>query len=73
MSEVVAIEERENESEGEERELPRRLTDLLDQAEPVVSALFAEFAFGEPVPLPPHNAAYTYTKAYLLCWKLITR
>ena len=60
------------------KELPRRLCELLSKTEPVMSALFAaaessEFSFGELLPIPPNNAAYTYTVAYLLTWKLILR
>ena len=60
------------------KELPRRLCELLAKTEPVVSGVFAaaessEFGFGELLPIPPNNAAYTYTVAYLLTWKLILR
>lgn len=59
------------------RELPRRLRELLVKTQPVVESLFENsgfgFTFGDFLPLPPNNAAHTYTMAYLLTWKLILR
>ena len=45
--------------------------ELLAQTEPVVATLFAEFEFGEMVPVPPDTAAHECLTSYLLTWKLI--
>ena len=59
-------------SEGEDVcELPFRLVELLAQTEPIVTTLFAEFEFGEMVPVPPDTAAHECLTSYLLTWKLI--
>ena len=58
--------------EGEDVcELPFRLVELLAQTEPIVTTLFAEFEFGEMVPVPPDTAAHECLTSYLLTWKLI--
>jgi hypothetical protein len=53
------------------RELPFRLVELLTQSQAVVAELFAEFDFGESVPVPSGTAAYDCLTSYLLSWRLI--
>ena len=68
----------ENEDSIEEMcEVPRRIKDQLDLAEPVLQALFhmSDLPFGEPLPalFPTKSQAYVLTMSLLLSWKLILK
>jgi hypothetical protein len=58
-------------------ELPRRIKDQLDLAEPVLKALFAlsDLPFGEPLPalFPTDSQPYIFTMSLLLSWRLILK
>ena len=58
-------------------EIPRRIKDQLDLAEPVLKALFtlSDLPFGEPLPalFPVDSQPYISTMSLLLSWRLILR
>ena len=58
-------------------ELPRRIKDQLDLAEPVLKALFSlsDLPFGEPLPalFPVDSQPYISTMSLLLSWRLILK
>ena len=62
-------------SSDEYREIPKRLAEIMQKLEIVISTLFKEFelSFGEqlPAPFPVESAAYNSTLTYLLTWRLI--
>ncbi len=78
MNKLVKYEEKASDADdvdGDVREFPRRLTEVMELAQPVAVSLLSEFEFGEPAPpLPPAaTTAQACLTSYLLVWLLVLK
>jgi len=60
--------------DSEECEIPRRLSEVVEQGEVLLNTLLVDFTISDPVgEMPTGNVAFTQTFGYLLAWRIILR
>jgi len=71
---LTSAEDSNSSDDDEERELPRRLVEVLTRGEKVLETVLAEFTVGETAgDIPPGNDTFIVVTGYLLAWKVILR